>query len=80
MVRLDGLGKMKEFNDLIGTRTRDLPACSTVPQQTMLQRAPQNKVEKEKERDGENYKKVKEKQENGRNRPFKLNYFQIIWT
>jgi hypothetical protein len=27
--------------DLIGIRTRDLPACSIVPQPTMLPRAPQ---------------------------------------
>jgi hypothetical protein len=31
IVRLEGLGKLKT-NDLIGTRTRDLPACSIVPQ------------------------------------------------
>jgi hypothetical protein len=28
MVRLEGLGKLKIFNDLIGTRTDDLPVCS----------------------------------------------------
>jgi hypothetical protein len=28
MVRLEGLDKLEKFNDLIGTRTRDLPACS----------------------------------------------------
>jgi hypothetical protein len=27
-VRLEGLSKLKKINDLIGTRTRDLPACS----------------------------------------------------
>jgi hypothetical protein len=35
-VWLEGLGKLKISNDLIGNRTRDLPACSIVPQQTML--------------------------------------------
>jgi hypothetical protein len=36
LVRLEGLGKLKTFNDLIETRTRDLPSCSTVPQQSTL--------------------------------------------
>ena len=31
---------MKNSNDIIGNQTRDLPACSTVPQQTALPRAP----------------------------------------
>jgi hypothetical protein len=31
---------MKNFNDTIGNRTRDLPACSTVPQPTVPPRAP----------------------------------------
>jgi hypothetical protein len=35
-VRLEGLGKFKKSNDLIGTRTRDLPACSIVSQPTTL--------------------------------------------
>jgi hypothetical protein len=30
LVRQVGLGKLKEFIHLVGTRTRDLPACSTV--------------------------------------------------
>jgi hypothetical protein len=30
-VRLEGLGKLKKIQ-LTGTRTRDLPACSIVPQ------------------------------------------------
>jgi hypothetical protein len=38
-VRLEGLGKLKNINDHIGSRTRDLPACSIVPQQTALPRA-----------------------------------------
>jgi hypothetical protein len=43
-VRLEGLGKLeKENNDLIGTRTRDLPACSIVPEPTTL-RPPQKSV------------------------------------
>jgi hypothetical protein len=37
-VLLDELGKLKIH--LIGTRTRDLPACSIVPQPTTLPRAP----------------------------------------
>jgi hypothetical protein len=32
IVRLEGLGKWKEFNGLIRTLTRDLPACSIAPQ------------------------------------------------
>jgi hypothetical protein len=32
-VRKEGLGKMKKINDLIGSRTRDLPTCSVVAQQ-----------------------------------------------
>jgi hypothetical protein len=35
------LGKLKEFNSLIGTETRDLPACSVVPQPHTLPRAQQ---------------------------------------
>jgi hypothetical protein len=30
-VRLEGLGQLKIYNDLIGNRTRDLPACSIMP-------------------------------------------------
>jgi hypothetical protein len=40
MERLEGLGKLKKFNDLIGTRARDLPACSTAPQPPTLPLAP----------------------------------------
>jgi hypothetical protein len=36
-VRLEGLGQLKKFNDFIKNRTRDLPACSIVPQKTTLQ-------------------------------------------
>jgi hypothetical protein len=39
-VRLEGLGQLKKSNDLIGYRTRDLQACSIVPQPTTLPRAP----------------------------------------
>jgi hypothetical protein len=39
IVRLERLGQLKKIH-LIGTRTRDLPACSVVPQPTMLPRAP----------------------------------------
>jgi hypothetical protein len=38
-VRLEGLGNLKKCSDLIGNRTRDLPACSIVPQPTTLPRA-----------------------------------------
>jgi hypothetical protein len=38
IVRLEGLGQLKKFNDLIGIRTRDLTACSIVPQPTTLPR------------------------------------------
>jgi hypothetical protein len=38
-VRLEGLGRLKKIH-LIGIRTRDLPACSIVPQPTTLPRAP----------------------------------------
>jgi hypothetical protein len=31
-MRLEGLGKLKKFNDLNGNRTRDLTVCSKVPQ------------------------------------------------
>jgi hypothetical protein len=34
LVRLEGLGKLKKFNTLIGSQTHDLPACSIVPQAT----------------------------------------------
>jgi hypothetical protein len=35
---------MKNSNDTIGNRTRDLPACSAVPQPTAPARAPVGKV------------------------------------
>jgi hypothetical protein len=38
-VRLEGLGKLKKSNDLIGNQTHDLPAFSIVPQPTVLLRA-----------------------------------------
>jgi hypothetical protein len=37
-VRLEVLGQLKKIH-LFGTRTRDLPACSIVPQRTTLPRA-----------------------------------------
>jgi hypothetical protein len=47
IVRLEELGKLKKFH-LIGTRTRDLPVCSIVPQPTTLPRTPLwNKVRHE---------------------------------
>jgi hypothetical protein len=39
IVRLEGLGKLKKSTSS-GTRTGDLPACSIVPQPTVLTRAP----------------------------------------
>jgi hypothetical protein len=39
-VRLEGFGKLKKSNNLIGNGTRDLLACSIVPQPTTLSRAP----------------------------------------
>jgi hypothetical protein len=38
-VRPEGLGKMKKFIHLFGSRTLDLPACSTRPQ-PLLYRLP----------------------------------------
>jgi hypothetical protein len=32
LVRLEGLAKLQKFIHLIGSRTRDFPACSIVPQ------------------------------------------------
>jgi hypothetical protein len=40
IVRLEGLGKVKNSNYLIGILTGDLPACGVVPQPTTLPRAP----------------------------------------
>jgi hypothetical protein len=37
-MRLEGLGHLKISNDIIGNRSRDLPACSIVPQPTTLPR------------------------------------------
>jgi hypothetical protein len=36
IVRLEVLGILKKYNDLIGTQAHDLLACSIVPQPTML--------------------------------------------
>jgi hypothetical protein len=38
MVRLEGFGRFNKFNDLIGTRARDFPACRIAPQQSTLTR------------------------------------------
>jgi hypothetical protein len=40
LVRLEALGKLKQFIHLIGYETRGLPACSIVPQVTVLLRVP----------------------------------------
>jgi hypothetical protein len=37
-VRLEGLGKVKECNNLIGMQTLDVPAGSTAPQPSTLPR------------------------------------------
>jgi hypothetical protein len=42
MVRLEELGKLKEFNFLIRTQSRELSACSTAPQPSALPRAAQD--------------------------------------
>jgi hypothetical protein len=39
MMRLEGLDQLKKIH-LIGTRSRDHPACSIVPQPTTISRAP----------------------------------------
>jgi hypothetical protein len=39
-MQLEGLGQLKRSSNLVGNRTRDLPACSIVPQLIKLQRAP----------------------------------------
>jgi hypothetical protein len=52
VMRLEGLRKLKKKINFIGVQTCDLPACSVVPQQTTLPRAPcfQNLFEKREER------------------------------
>jgi hypothetical protein len=44
IVQLEGLGQLKKKIHLIGTRTRELPARSMVPQLTTLPRTPTNIV------------------------------------
>jgi hypothetical protein len=41
IVRLEGLGQMKKQITSLRIEPRDLPACSIVPQPTMLPRVPQ---------------------------------------
>jgi hypothetical protein len=43
-MRLKVLGKLKKKISLIGTRSRDLPACSIAPQATTLPRTPRPHV------------------------------------
>jgi hypothetical protein len=43
-VRQEGLGKLKHFNYINGTRTRDLPASSILPKPTTLPLAPIQRV------------------------------------
>jgi len=38
IMRPEGLFQMKNFSDIIGNLTRDLPTCSAVPQPTALPR------------------------------------------
>jgi hypothetical protein len=40
IMRPEGLFQMKNFSDIIGNRTRDLPSCRAVPQPTALPRDP----------------------------------------
>jgi hypothetical protein len=40
ILRLQALGQLKKCNDLIGTRTQDLPVCSVLLQPTTLPRSP----------------------------------------
>ena len=40
ILRPEGLCQMKNYNDTIKNRTRDLPTCSAMPQPTALTRAP----------------------------------------
>jgi hypothetical protein len=44
MVQLEGLGKLKQFSDLIGTQTHDLPVYSIAPQPSTLPYAPLYKL------------------------------------
>jgi hypothetical protein len=43
-VQLEELGKLKKSSDLIGTQTRDLPACSVEPRPTTLSLAPTHRA------------------------------------
>jgi hypothetical protein len=43
-MRLEGLGKLKKIH-LNGIRSRDLPACTIVPEPTTLLRAPKQEVQ-----------------------------------
>jgi hypothetical protein len=44
ILRLEGLGQLKNTMNSFGNRTHDLPACSIVPQPTTLPRAPEVQV------------------------------------
>jgi hypothetical protein len=39
MLRLEGLAKLKNFNDFIGTQIRDLPTCSMESEPSTLPRS-----------------------------------------
>jgi hypothetical protein len=44
LVRQKGRGQLGNSYDFIGNRTRDFPACSIMPQPTMLPRAPTSEL------------------------------------
>jgi hypothetical protein len=74
-MRLEGLSKLKIFNDLIGNRTCDILACSIVPEPTTLPRAP--KILHETDDKGKNNYKG-EQEDVGRTNC--LLSFSTIWT
>ena len=67
---------MKISNDTIGNRTRDLPACSVVPQPTALPCAPifaiKQQLKKGKEK---THKQIERKKETVRGRSKAILYF-----
>jgi hypothetical protein len=58
-VRLEVLDQLKKSNDLIGNRTRDLPACSKVPQLTRYRVLPESLLYEGKIRTNTNKSTVK---------------------
>jgi hypothetical protein len=45
IVRMEGLGKWNRFNDTIGNQSRNLPACTIVPQPITLSHAPTKQIQ-----------------------------------